>query len=268
MSGIIKRNKWAIPYFSIPPMATDKYVAAINDLFFSHLTGYNPDEATGAILLGNPLAIKQMAEVAYKLTEKYDFPVILSGGPSPAYKKFGPEFIGCAAYEIINGTYNKNRQVPESVRARDALNRMLGGKPVPKQIILEGGSSNTYNNMDNSWIMMRRVTPYNMGPITIYTTIECLPRATETFKTVINDENVQVNAVPYSFDLDKADDFMKNWKYDYRLRSRIDSEARRLNAYSDTRNERIKNHIVLSDKRREQLNRVLDATQYWWQKSV
>jgi len=255
MTGLIKRDKWSIPYFCIPPKVTEEYVIAINDLFFNGITNFDTNEIKGAILLGNPMWIKQMANVAHELTQKYNIPVILSGGPSPAYKKLGFESVGCGAFEIIKGTFDP--KVPESIRAMTVLNKMLSGKPIPNNIITEDQSANTYQNLEYSWEKLAVNRLQNTGPFAIYADSISLLRAAETFRTVLENSNVlnwkqiKLYTVPYAADRECG------WQFDYILRGRIAAEVSRIVNYSNPVNPHVKKHIKLGADTMIKLSRVL-----------
>jgi len=258
MPDFIKRGANSQPYFAARPIMTDEYIAGVNELFFNYEAPFEPYSYHAAILLGSPLLIKDMARTARDLTHyNHISPVIMSGGPSPAYDKFGPEFIGCALYEILNGTFDTNLKRPESVRADKQLHKILkkNNLPRPKNILLEGASRNTYQNLEISWDMvLRGARQRRLDCIAIYGAAETLPRAVETFKTVTlgtPGENIEVRAVPYC--LTDA----HNWVFSPKIQSRIAAEVRRLSTYSDEKNTHIKNHIKLSDDRRKKLERVL-----------
>jgi hypothetical protein len=176
--------------------------------------------------------------------------VIVSGGPSPAYKKFGPEFIGAAAVEIFKGTFAFDLKKPESHRV---INRM--GRRFPdlrrQYIFPEDISTNTYENLAQSFIMAKGRDP--SAGIVLLATIEQIPRSIETLKTIVKtDRNVKGMPInPWVVD---------NWHQSLWWRSRFHAEISRLEKYSNSENGDVKNPIDLLPATRAKLSKILEVS--------
>ncbi|MDR1071796.1 MAG: hypothetical protein LBL21_04095 [Rickettsiales bacterium] len=261
MKGIIRRDKHSIPFWAIPPKMTPEYKSAMDDLFFSQNIS-SIEHGDTIVSLGSPIVIKEQVYTIGSLPLDDSNIVVVSGGHSPAYKRFGPEFVGAAAIEIFKGTFAFDLKEAESFRVQKRLYEKF-----PYTIInniiwecdLEGyDSSNAYESIANSWELLKVYNP-KMRRVVLATTIEDIPRAIETFRTIAG-LSVEVRGLPYNPDV--ADKWHKNIYW----RGRFASEAAKLSAFSDENNTRIKNPIKLLPETRMKLEKALGYLKYRSQK--
>lgn len=252
MDGLIKRDKNAIPFLSKVPKMTEEYKIAIDDLFFSkNICSYGPNDSI--IFLGSPIMIKEQIETFEWLPPKPSNLVVISGGLSPAYKKIGPEFIGAAVIEILKGTFSFDLKKPEARRVIDILCKRMP-KLASLNIYQECRSTNTYENIENSLDMIKSL---NGSPnIVLAATIEQLPRAIETFKTIAGAKGLDFNAKGMPIN----PEVQSYWAESFWWRRRFHAEVLRLEKYSNLENAQVINHIKLSPAIRTKLQAVLELS--------
>jgi len=258
--GIVKRDKTAIPFFSLPPRIRPDDVAEykqnMESLFFQNTASI--EDVAGndwvKIITGDPTMLREQAKTLVSLAQSNGggvWPTILSGGSAPAYKKFSLEFIGAAAIEILKGTFDFDLKLPESFRL---FNRAFGKgqtylefeKPSPEgfrrpvsrnrdgslKCVLDMSSTNTYENLEAAYKIM---VEYNLNKpeekkIAIFANCEAA-RAVETFKTVVDKLAPAGTAYEVKGVFVDPKKF-KNWYGNLWLHSRLTSEYWRLVKYS------------------------------------
>jgi hypothetical protein len=250
MQGIIKREKHSIPFLPNFPKMTREYKLAVDDLFFSrNIQTIDPGDTV--IFLGSPIMIKEEVLALGKLPIDESNLVVVSGGPSPAYRKFGPEFVGAALIEIFKGTFSFDLKEAESYRVRrrsyDRFPHLR--RKINKNIFFEIFSTNTYENISRCGPVLKD----HCDKVVLAATIEQIPRAIETLKTIVGPD-VEARGLPYNPKIADKWDKSPLW------RSRFNAEISRMQAYSDESNPKIKNHIKLSDETRAKLEKVRECS--------
>jgi hypothetical protein len=194
MQGIIKREKHSVPFLAKSPKMTREYKLAMDDLFFSrNIQTIFPGDAV--IFLGSPIMIREEVSMLGKLPIDESNLVVVSGGPSPAYEKFGPEFVGAAMIEIFKGTFSFDLKEAESYRVRRRSYDMFPHlrRRMNKNIFFEMFSANTYENIARCWPILKD----HCDKVVVAATIEQIPRAIETLKTIVGPD-VEARGLPYN----------------------------------------------------------------------
>lgn len=247
MKGIVKRNKFSIPYWIFPPKMTYEYGNAMDNLYFGkNIAIFNSSELEGNICIvpGNPTMLKEQVNAIGKFIENFNFypNVITTGGVSPGYSHFF-EAIGIFFIELFKGTFGFDIKQPEATRLANRLNK----KYPQLSVIQETKSKNLYENMEYAYGLLKRIDC--LEKIVIVASAEALPRAIETFKTVMyqNADNYDIVGMPINPEL------KDKWHKSLWWRGRFEAERLRLMAYSDPKNTRLKKRIELSEEAHDKL---------------
>ncbi|MDR2269215.1 MAG: hypothetical protein LBD94_03470, partial [Rickettsiales bacterium] len=204
------------------------------------------------IALGSPIIIKEQTHTLGTLNIDDSNVVVISGGLSSAYKKFGPEYIGAVAVEIFKGTFDTGIKNPESSRVYSKLVKDYPTSRITSMWI-ECNSSNTYENISESYDVLKYLGMLRKN-IVLAGTIEQLPRAIETLRTVAKKDRPDINikGLPYNPKI------AETWHKSLWWRSRFAAEIERLRHYSC--DESAENRIELSELTRAKLQKLLELS--------